>query len=242
MSRSQDLHANEALHNDLDSLLSFVKDGSAKSKAHISAFLGARPPMGQTATTLPVDRLEERMDLARMAQNNIRRAELAKEEDIPSFKTFKLNLIQFSWFLVADLGEVRTFVRLNGSIDLLNSLNSTESWLAAYLQRGNTKAATVAHYIPRIRSKKEKEPDRGDDDDGDEHYDDDHVGEGDDDGSEYKPGLNPNQQSPSNRERENVSYPVLFEHRFRRIFGRIFGRIFALIFRRIPGHISELGK
>lgn len=210
MSRSQDLHVNEALHNDLDDLLSFFKDGSAKSKAHISAFLGARPEMSQTATILPIDQLEERMDLARMVQTRIRRAELAKKEDLPSFKTFNLNLIQFSWFLVAELAEVRRFVRLNGSISLLNSLSRLEPWLAAYLQ-GNTKTPTVAHYTPRIRSKKGKEPDRGDDDD--------HIGE-DDDGDEYRPGLNFNQRSRSGRERESVSYPVLFEHPFGRIVGR----------------------
>lgn len=86
-----------------------------------------RPP----DSWLNEDELEERINLARLVQNKIRSADChIKDEDVPRFLSFRMNLLQFSLFLCWDLKSLRQAAVLAG-LDFYNALANIESFVAS---------------------------------------------------------------------------------------------------------------
>ena len=173
--------------------LTFFKD-NPKARAHIKAFIRARPENGKTEFVVPLDELqiemEERANLAVQAMKKIREAEDAQDQDLESFRSFKFDLIQFSWFGTADLDDLRMFVRLTDCVTMMNSLNALQPLLGNYLHRPALASASHKIFVSKAAAISE-EDDK--DDDGD---------------SAFREGLNPDKGERSQREKNKVSYSI----------------------------------
>lgn len=95
----------------------------------------SRVVLNQPASWLNLDELDERIDLAKQVQDNIRATspELTNPRDLNAISSFRLNLIQFSTFLCADLENLRTIITdpaSGGGLTWYNRIRNVESFVA----------------------------------------------------------------------------------------------------------------
>ncbi|KAL2752932.1 hypothetical protein ACRALDRAFT_1072723 [Sodiomyces alcalophilus JCM 7366] len=100
----------------------------------------ARVVHNQPASWPNLDELDERIELAKQFQDTIR-AESSDFKDSNTLLSFRLNLIQFSTFLCADLENLRTIITdpISSPIGFYYDIQNVESFVAKCIQRGDTK-------------------------------------------------------------------------------------------------------
>ena len=129
----------QELQQELKGLLHHFK-GNGRAVAHTRSFLRARPKIQTTELTLPLDQLqtevEKRLSLAKQTMARIRSASHTKGTDREFFKNFQFNMIQFSWFVAANIEDIERFMESHTiSPTIRNAIDTMEPFLANFLQK-----------------------------------------------------------------------------------------------------------
>lgn len=96
---------------------------------HRAAIKISQPVFGPASSSTR-DELQERISLAKQAQQIIRHETEGQSGDVERLRVFRMNLMQFSAFLCSDLDTLREGVNITSGAILFRNLEMIESLLA----------------------------------------------------------------------------------------------------------------